>query len=243
MGIPKIFHFVWIGDESREPRAAIESWRAAHPDFEIRVYRNAEADGLGWRFKSEIDEFRRRGRYPGAADLLRWEALYEHGGVAVDADSVCGERLPDGLLNCACAACWDNTFPEGEMLSNGFVSANARHPLIGAIIEEIASKPIKFDKWSWSRFGPKPYGEWQTTGPAPFTRVVKRLRPTDFSALPSHFFLPNRRDSGRYDGGGPVFADQLWASTHGQGADTDALTRQRLAEWTQRDEQRPTARF
>lgn len=231
VGLPRILHFVWLGDPEREPRAAIDSWRVHHPDFEIKVHRDAEADAGGWRFQAEIDEFRGRRRYPGAADLMRWEVLFAEGGVALDADSVCLGPLPDWLLACACAACWDNTFPEGHMLSNGFVLARPRHPIIGAVLDDIGAKPVKFDKWSWSRLGPKPFGEWQTTGPGPFTRVVKRMRPTDFSALPSHFFLPRRRDGGQYDGGGPVFADQLWASTHGQGAETDALTRARLQEW------------
>ncbi len=231
LAIPKILHFVWLGDETREPVAAIDSWRKWHPDFEIRVYRNADADERPWRFSEAIAEFRQRKRYPGAADLIRWEVLFAEGGAAIDADSVCLGRLPDWLLDCALAACWDNTFPEGHMLSNGYVQAHPGDPTIGAVIEEIAAQPIRFDKWSWSRMKPKPYGEWQTTGPGPFTKIVKHRRPTNFSALPSHLFLPNRRDGGRYDGGGPVLADQLWASTHGQGADTDALTQERLKEW------------
>lgn len=229
--IPKIFHVVWIGDETREPRAAIASWAERHPDFDLRVYRNAEADAGPWRFKADIDEFRRRGRYPGAADLMRWEVLLRDGGVALDADSVCLARLPDWLLDCGMAACWDNTFAEGEMLSNGVVLATPNNPTVAAILDEIGSKPIKYDKWSWSRMGPKPYGEWQTTGPGPLTRAVKQRRPTDFTALPSHFFIPSRRDGERYSGGAPVIADQLWASTQGKGRETDALTQERLAAW------------
>lgn len=236
MTIPKIFHVVWIGDESREPVAAINSWREHHPDFELRVYRNAEADAGPWRFAEAIAEFRRRKRYPGAADLMRWEVLHREGGVTLDADGICVARLPEWLLDCGMAACWDNTFPEGDMLSNGVVLAKPGNTTVGAILDEIGAKPIRYDKWSWSRFGPKPYGEWQTTGPGPLTRVVKSRRPTDFTALPSHFFIPSRRDGQRYDGGGPVVCDQLWASTQGKGADTDALTRERLATWRGRGE-------
>lgn len=230
MAIPKIMHFVWIGDESREPVSAIESWRRHHPDFDIRVHRNAEALSGRWRFARDIETFHRLKRYPGAADLMRWELLYETGGIALDADSACLRPLPDWLLDCALAACWDNSVPEGDLLSNGFVLAEARDPTIGALIDAIASKPIKFEKWSWSRMAPKPYGEWQTTGPVPFTDAVKRLRPSNFTALPSHFLIPRRRDGVAYDGGGPVFADQIWSSTQDLNEQLDDLVKARLAE-------------
>lgn len=213
---PKIFHFVWIGDESAEPTSIIDAWRARHPDWTVKVYRNAEALSGDWRFSAEIAEFHRRKRYPGAADLIRWEALLREGGIAVDADMLCFQTLPDWLLRCSLAACWDNTRPEGDLLINSFVMARPKDPVIGAVLDEIGREPIRYDRWSWSRMRRKPYGEWQTTGPVPFTRVVKRMRPTHFTALPSHFFHPRRRDGAVYDGGGPVFGEQLWGSTLGK---------------------------
>ena len=35
----------------------------------------------------------------GKADIIRWEILYEYGGVFVDADSICIEPIDDHLIN------------------------------------------------------------------------------------------------------------------------------------------------
>lgn len=211
--IPKIFHFVWVGDETREPKEAIKTWKTAHPDWETRVYRNAEAFSGDWMFSDLIEAFRARQEWPGVADVIRWEALYHHGGMTVDADSVCLRPLPDWLLDCEVAACWDNTLGEGELLANGFVLARPKNFLIEETLRQVRQHSKKLERWSWSRMRRVPIGAWKIVGPTPFTQALRATRYVNFTALPSHFFLSKRRDGQEYSGGGPVFARHFWGST------------------------------
>lgn len=214
--VPKIFHVVWIGDESKEPVEMIESWKELHPDFEMRVYRNKELEEGNWRFKEAMDYFCSIGQYCGAADLIRWESLYEHGGITLDADSLCVNRLPDWLLNCETAACWDNGQVEGQLLNNGFVIAKKNAPIIGDLIKKFETEGIKFHRWSWSRRKKIRLSPWKSVGPLPFTQVAlgdKKNRRTGITALPSHFLHPMRSDGVEYTGGGPVYAHHFWHTT------------------------------
>ena len=45
--IPRTFHFIWVGDESRRPDNCIDTWRAAHPDWQFRLWGNAELEARG----------------------------------------------------------------------------------------------------------------------------------------------------------------------------------------------------
>ncbi len=214
--IPKIFHFVWIGDESKEPKELINSWKELHPDFEVRVYRNKDLNEGNWKFKDAMMHFYNLGKYCGAADLMRWEMLYEHGGIALDADSLCLNRLPDWLLECGTTACWDNTQVEGQLLSNGFVSAQKNAPIIGDLLKKFEDEGIQYTRWSWSRMKRINLSPWKSVGPKPFTEVAlgnKKNRRLELTALPSHFLLPMRNDGKEYANGGPVYAYQFWGTT------------------------------
>jgi len=234
--LPQIFHFVWVGDAAQEPVAAIDTWRQHHPDWEVRVYRNDDVfkngalNGREWRHRRLIDAFAARGEYCGVADLVRWEMLWRDGGIALDADFICFAPLPQWLLDCEIAAAWaceDN--PEGDLLSNGFVSAMPQHSIIGAVQDRIETTAARLTRWSWSRMKRKNIGAWKTVGPTPFTQVVKETRFQNFTALPSHFFMPVRRDGSVYSGGGPVLGEQLWASSYSINDRLQDVVAERLA--------------
>ena len=94
MSIPKILHQLWIGPKT-PPTTLMNTWKEKH-----------EADGFEYIRWTE-DEIKKRGftsqlqnrvnemeEINGKADILRWEILYEYGGVFVDADCYCIEPLP-----------------------------------------------------------------------------------------------------------------------------------------------------
>lgn len=214
--VPKIFHVVWIGDESKEPKELIQSWADMYPDFELRVYRNKDFHERDWKFKEAMQHFYDIGLYCGAADLMRWEMLYEHGGMTLDADSLCLDRLPEWVFECETAACWDNGQVEGQLLNNGFVVAKPKAPIIGDILKKFETEGIQFYRWSWSRMKRIRLSPWKSVGPLPLTQVAlghRKARRTGMTCLPSHFLHPMRGDGIVYQGGGPVYACHFWGTT------------------------------
>ena len=105
--IPKKLHIVWVGDESKRPDNCISTWVRLNPDWEIRVWGNADLAKESWRNAKHIVDMSSR-ELNGVADLMRYEILYYHGGFAIDADSVCVKPLEDWLLNAPEFTCWEN---------------------------------------------------------------------------------------------------------------------------------------
>ena len=98
-----MIHIVWIGDESKRPDDCIDTWRKFH---EVRVWGNDDLKNRSWFNAKHMMEFTRR-ELCGVADMMRYEILYEEGGIAVDADSICERKLEDWMFETPIAA-WEN---------------------------------------------------------------------------------------------------------------------------------------
>ena len=104
--IPKLLHFVWVGDESKTPRATVNRWRELNPGYEVRVWGNADLSA-GWQLAKHMRHFWNK-ELCGVADCMRWEILYRHGGIALDADLEPSMAIPDWLLEPEVWAVWDS---------------------------------------------------------------------------------------------------------------------------------------
>jgi mannosyltransferase OCH1-like enzyme len=199
--IPKIFHFIWVGDESKRPDNCIRSWRERHPDWEFRIWGNAELDGREWVNARHMAAMRQR-ELNGVADMMRWEILHEHGGVLFDADSVCARPLDDHLLDCEAFACWESEIARPGLIAAGYFGCEAGNPFVGKIIEDIAASPSVVEDMAW-----------RTVGPLRLTECYRKFQYTPLRIYPSHYFIPRHFTGLTYEGGGPVYAHQLWGST------------------------------
>jgi mannosyltransferase OCH1-like enzyme len=54
---------------------------------------------------------------------------------------------------------------------------------------------------------------WKTVGPQRLTDAYRRYQYSGLTILPSHFFIPEHFSGARYEGSGPVYAQQHWGST------------------------------
>src|ERR1043166_7679362 len=95
--IPRIIHIVWVGDEALCPYDNIQTWSAANPAFDVKLWGNNELANCNWHNNRAIKQFQIKPQLCGVADVMRWEILFEHGGFSVDADAVCLKSLPDWL--------------------------------------------------------------------------------------------------------------------------------------------------
>lgn len=215
--IPKCFHFIWVGDESRRPDACFETWRSLNPEFTLKVWGNREYDEFPWQTKRHMDAMWKTGQLFGVADLMRWEILFNEGGFALDADSIALSPLPDWLFDCTAFACWENELISPGLIANGYFASRPGDRLIGQLLEKFLSSKYLASKFVWYKLKHKPVAAWKTVGPRVLTETVREMGYSDLTVLPSHFFCPRHLSGETYRGSGPVFCDQLFASSRPNG--------------------------
>ncbi|MGC4026582.1 MAG: glycosyltransferase [Mesorhizobium sp.] len=200
--IIRCIHVVWVGDESRRPDNCIETWRQKNPDWEIRVWGNAELRTTNWRNLKHIKSMIAK-ELNGVADLMRWEILFAQGGFAIDADAICLRPLEDWLFEPDVFAAWENEWTRPGLIAAGYVYARPGNRLIGQIVQDLHARPDMSGGMAW-----------QITGPGRITETVKSIKYRDLTVYPSHYFMPEHLSGAKYTGQGPVFARQLWGSTN-----------------------------
>lgn len=199
--IPKKIHIIWIGDDSKRPSESIRTWHELNPTYEFRLWGNQDLQSRRWRLQEEITKWLPK-EINGAADLMRWEILYNHGGIALDADSICVRALPDWLLEPEVFAVWENEHARPGLIACGALGATQKHPFINRIIEDIQKDPDIINDRAWKKVGP--------------LRITNTWQESQFTGLtiyPSHYFIPDHFAGLHYSGKGPVFAQQQWGTT------------------------------
>ena len=83
--IPKIIHFCWLSGEDYPPlvKSCIDSWKQCMPDFEIKLWSTNEIDINKNLWLKQAFENK---KYAFASDYIRFYALYNYGGIYLDAD-------------------------------------------------------------------------------------------------------------------------------------------------------------
>jgi hypothetical protein len=108
-----------------------ESWRRHHPDWEMRLWTDANLPDL--RFPDAME----RGRNPGErSDLLRYEVLVRFGGVYVDTDMECLRSI-ESLIEGAEA--FAGAVRAGK-LGNAILGCAPGHPAFERLLEEAISR-------------------------------------------------------------------------------------------------------
>lgn len=197
--IPKKLHFVWVGDESKCPHNCINTWRELNPDYEVKIWGNKEYESE-WINKAHMEQMWHR-ELNGVADMMRYEILFNEGGITLDADSICLKPLEDWLLEPNEFSCWENELVRPGLVAAGYLGSVPKAIFFGQIIEDIKSEPTVIDKMAW-----------ETVGPLRVTMAWRKLN-YPLTIYPSHYFIPSHFSGIEYEGSGQVFATQLWGST------------------------------
>jgi hypothetical protein len=99
--IPKVVHFVWIGPKPfpRESVENIRSWIAKHPDWTFKFWTDRDrplphkqmqlARVQDLQFIKLYDSYKKSDNYAEKSDVLRYEILYQEGGIYADHDVKC----------------------------------------------------------------------------------------------------------------------------------------------------------
>ena len=78
---------IWIGPLD-PPLQWMKTWRDMHPDWDYTLYDNQFLTGRKFKCHAQITEYFRQGEYAGVSDLMRYEILYEFGGIIPETDSI-----------------------------------------------------------------------------------------------------------------------------------------------------------
>ena len=210
MTIPKIIHQLWIGTLP-PPSYFMEIWRVKHPDFQYILWNEENIEKLNLSLvggKSKIDEMQ---EICGKADIYRWYILYLFGGIFIDADSICIERIDDVLLNTTAFATYENEKVRRGLVAVGTMGFTKNYSLCLDALEWIRRNNLVGKR------------AWQTTGPVLLTNLLKMGKYKDMTIFPSYFFLPVHHTGEKYDGHHKVYSHQLWGSTKNNYCDLSSL--------------------
>jgi mannosyltransferase OCH1-like enzyme len=199
VGIPKRLGHIWIGPRSA-PEHWLQSWRDHHPDWVYTLYDNEFLTSFPFVNRRLIDEYIKRGEFAGAADLMRYEILYEFGGFIPEADTLCLANTDELFLEAKAFTVYEN-----EKVRPGLVSpilaCEPNNGFVRLLIEEL------------SQFSPYELGQpWKTTGNRFVAQMIDKYQP-DITIFPSHYFIPEHFSGENYKGNGKIYCHQMFGTT------------------------------
>ena len=201
--IPKILHFIWIGDVLKMPYKCMKTWTDKNPEYKVVLWDNDALEESNWKNKRQLYDMLAKKDYAGASDVMRYEILYEHGGIYIDADSYCVKPLEDWLLDCDAFASWEQEIVRNNLISNGFLGGVPGAETWKLCIDAVSTKDCTEQKLAW-----------MITGPMLVTDVFFKAQ-ANLTVYPSHFFLPEHHTGYKSKVTGHQFAKHLWGSDIG----------------------------
>ena len=182
--IPQVFHFIWLGAPMKPAHQRnIDLWGKLHPKWEIRLWTmdSLAKSGLTMYNKDQWAKFSRGARQ--AADILRYEIIYQYGGIYVDVDFEPLRSL-EPILHGVQAFVAHESEP---FVCNGIFGAVPGHELSERLVMGLESSMITFQNGTVN----------QQTGPYHMTRQIDAMREEGkttmklgFETFAPHVFFP-----------------------------------------------------
>ncbi len=222
MSIPKIIHQLWIGPKT-QPTKFMDTWKNKHESEGFEYIRWTEQEfkkrGFVSKLEHKLDDM---SEINGKADILRWELLYQYGGVFVDADAYCIEPVTYLVEKYKAFAGYENEMIRGAgwcpdsnyddvlasthaLIATGTMAFPPKHTLPRLAIEWIKNNDVSIENTDKRA--------WRTVGPGLLTRLYWQNKWDDITILPSYLFLPIHSTGCTYIGHEKVYAHQEWGST------------------------------
>lgn len=204
--IPKTMIHIWLGEKT-PPVKWMDSWKLFHPEWNYWVFTDSHLSQFTFKNIDTINWYLGRKNYPGAADIIRYELLYQLGGFIPPADSVCLQNTDEIFekvnenQNVAYVV-YENELIRPDMFCPVYAST-PNHPFLKVLIDEIPMIPESRLNVAYTSVGN--------------LLVSKHLynKGQDVIKLPSHYFVPDHFLGYRYKGIGKIYARQMWGSTKG----------------------------
>ena len=207
-GIPKIIHQIWIG-ENVMPRDWIDtvSKFAKVHGYKYMLWSESNINSLKWNsfkgLRATYNKMNSQKSFAGCSDIIRLLALYEFGGIYIDADSVImkSNKFARFLQNNKAAVFfgWRNEIEQkikdilvkdssaeirntNKLVANGLIGSVKDHPFIVHLLNGITAN-VKRDETLRA---------WQTVGPLYVSREYFALKDKypEIKVYPMRYFYP-----------------------------------------------------
>lgn len=165
--IPKIIHQIWLGPKPA-PTRLFNTWKETHPDFEYILWTENNLPKLIGQA-----QFDAAARYNTKSDILRFQVLYNMGGVYVDADSYCLKPI-HALMHTNFTAY--EPCPGKPRVAAGTIGITPKHILMRFCLQEVASAPLQ------------KYYHYDVLGPGTLIRAIQKLE--GIKIYPADLFYP-----------------------------------------------------
>lgn len=160
--IPKVVHFIWLGPKQFPPESVenIRTWMAKNPEWTFKFWtdrpRTAPCKGMetivleDYPFPYLKRCYETSENWGEKSDCLRFEILYNEGGLYVDHDANCLQSF-DALHRAYDLYCGLEMphLPMGGhaiTLGNGVIGSCAAHPVIKTVVDKILSRWDELEK-------------------------------------------------------------------------------------------------
>lgn len=131
--IPKIIHQAWLGSPFPEKyKKWQESWQKHHPDWEYILWTDEKVKELKLQNQEAFEKAKSFGT---KTDILRYELLYQFGGLYIDTDFECFKPMDifHHRYSFYCGVLPETVFA----VCSGFIASAPRHPILKALLDKI----------------------------------------------------------------------------------------------------------
>ena len=153
--VPKVFHFIWVGPKKFPENSIknVESWMKYHPDWTFKFWTDSEfrespVDSMEKHLINEIPFqyvrpfLKMTDNYGEQSDLIRYEILYNEGGIYLDHDIECFEPFDNLVGNFDFFAPFEplheSPIKTSEWtITNCLIAARPNHPILKTTLHNI----------------------------------------------------------------------------------------------------------
>lgn len=197
--IPKIIHFIWLGN-SRKPtnfEQVLESWSVFAPEFTVREWGEKEAEEFV--LPSYYHRAMQDRQYAFASDVLRFYILERYGGIYLDVDEILvGSIDTKELLQCT--AFLAKYHESDDYLGFGAIGSKTKSDFSRKMIEYYQSAP-KDSYVIVNKIG------------SSIALSLKKESPEEMTIFPQEYFYPLNTDMVTYRTYGKHLANTSWIPT------------------------------
>jgi mannosyltransferase OCH1-like enzyme len=208
--IPKIIHQIWLGDKNEMPVELMKTVKDMHFDWKYILWTEENIGNLMNHDKFKIiNDYNKSigNKFTNLADIIRYEKLFEYGGIYIDADSICNKPFND-LLNNEFFVAYENEIKRPGLIANGIIGSVPHYPILEKCIDNI--KQMKNNLLT-------KYPSFKTTGPVFLTRIINEYGKENITIYPSWYFFPVHYTgyiaNQKIDPEKDSYTNQLWLST------------------------------
>lgn len=197
--IPRTIHFIWIGPKQM-PKEWMKTWIEKNPGMKFVIWNEQLIYFLGLKNQKLYDEYYSKEEYHGCSDVARIEILEKHGGIYLDADSVCREPIEnEKFMQSDFFVAYEHINHPGR-IANGVIGSIPGHPILKEYIKRMgeskAIRPI-----------------WNTIGGTMLTQIIEEFGKEKITILPTCSFYPVNHNGQIAPIEGKIYADQFWGTT------------------------------